>query len=165
MVCYIYLKIDGLELMINEDDSNDIKIFRIRFSPRWVKLAIQESGDYKVIKLNNRKFSHHRVIYYAHNQEWNISDSSKNNYIDHIDGDKTNNDIRNLRVVTCQQNSFNTRAKGYTWHKKDKKWIAKICLNKKNIYLGGFDTECEARNAYLEAKKKYHIMPQLVPKS
>ena len=161
MVCYIYLKIDGRELMINEDDSCDIKMFSIRFAPKWYKLTIgTRTGGYKTININNKPKRLHRVIYYAHNQEWNISDVSKNNYIDHIDGDIVNNDIINLRVVTQQQNTFNRHtAKGYYWSKQNEKWMAKIHLNKKSIYLGGFDTECEARNAYLEAKKKVHIMP------
>ena len=162
----IYLVIDGRELLVNEDDSNDIKILSTSLVPKWNRLTIgTRTGGYKVIQINRKHKRLHRFIYYAHNQGWNIYDSSKNNFIDHIDGDKTNNDIRNLRVVTCQQNSFNTRAKGYSWHKTNKKWIAKIRLNNKSIYLGYFDTEEEARNAYLEAKKKYHIMPQLVPKS
>ena len=167
MVCYIYFKIDGRELMINEDDSNDIKIFRTCFKPSWFQLTIgTRANGYKYIDINKNQKGLHRVIYYAHNQEWNISDVSANNFIDHIDGDETNNDIRNLRVVTSQQNQFNRHtAKGYTWHKTNKKWIAKIQLNNKTIYLGYFDTEYEARNAYLEAKKKYHIMPQLVLKS
>ena len=166
MVCYIYLKIDGRELMINEDDSNDIKILSTSLVPKWNPLTIATSPTgYKSIKINGINKRLHRFIYYAHNQGWNISDSSKNNYIDHIDGDKANNDIRNLRVVTSQQNSFNTRAKGISWNKFAKKWAAQIWLNRKRIHLGYFDTDYEARNAYLEAKKKYHIMPQLVLKS
>ena len=162
----IYLVIDGRELLINEDDSNDIKIRRIRFAPKWNQVTIGTlSTGYKAIYINDKRKTLHRVIYYAHNQDWNISDNSKNNYIDHIDGDIANNDIRNLRVVTCQQNNFNKRAKGYYWNKTKKKWIAQIGINQKTISLGHFDTEEEAHNAYLEAKKKYHIMPQLVPKS
>ena len=166
MVCYIYLKIDGRELMINEDDSNDIKILSTSLVPKWNKLAIGTLATiYKSIRINEKHKYLHRFIYYAHNQDWNISDNSKNNYIDHIDGDIANNDIRNLRVVTSQQNSFNTRAKGYYWHKSTKKWMAQIRLNNKHKYLGRFKTEEEAHNAYLEAKKKYHIIPQLVLKS
>ena len=160
MVCYIYLKIDGRELMINENDSNDIKIFRTRLTPNWFQLTIGTySRGYKSIQISGKNKRLHRVIYYAHNQDWNISDNSKNNYIDHIDGDIANNDIRNLRVVTSQQNSFNKRSKGYYWNKCAKKWMAQIGLNKKYKNLGCFDTEEEAHNAYLEAKKKYHIMP------
>ena len=166
----IYLVIDGRELLVNEDDNYDIKILSTSLVPKWNKLAIGTrrgagTGGYKAISINNKHKALHRVIYYAHNQEWNISDNSKNNYIDHIDGDIANNDIRNLRVVTSQQNSFNKRSKGYYWNKCAKKWMAQIGLNKKYKNLGCFDSEEEAHNAYLEAKKKYHIMPQLVPKS
>ena len=160
----IYLVIDGRELLVNEDDNYDIKILSTSLVPKWNKLAIGTrrgagTGGYKAISINNKHKALHRVIYYAHNQDWNIHDSSINNFIDHIDGDKTNNNISNLRVVTSQQNSFNTRAKGISWNKCAKKWGARIYLNRKKIHLGYFDTEEEAHNAYLEAKKKYHIIP------
>ena len=162
----IYLVIDGRELLVNEDDNYDIKILSTSLVPKWNKLAIETlSTGYKSIKINQKRKTLHRFIYYAHNREWNISDGSKNNYIDHIDGNRLNNDIINLRVVTSQQNNFNTRAKGFYWNKRDKKWMAKIGINKKQICLGYFHTEEEARNCYLEAKEKYHIMPQLVLKS
>ena len=161
MVCYIYLKINGREIMINEDDCNDIKMLSIRKIPKWKQVTIQDRGDgYKRINMNGKKLQLHRVIYYAHNQEWDIHDVSTNNKIDHIDGNKTNNNISNLRVVTAQQNQFNRHtAKGYSQSKLYNNWRAQIMLNKKNIHLGNFDTEEEARNAYLEAKKIYHIIP------
>lgn len=81
------------------------------------------------------------------------------NQIDHIDRNRSNNKISNLRIVTNQQNSFNTNAKGYYWDKHAKKYEAKISLNKKTIYLGLYNTEEEARQAYLDAKDKYHIIP------
>ena len=161
MVCYIYLKINGREIMINEDDCNDIKMLSIRYTPKWKQKKIQDRGDgYKRISMNGNKLLLHRVIYYAHNKEWDIHDVSKDNKIDHIDGIPANNNLSNLRVVTAQQNQFNRHtAKGYCWHKRDNKWRAEIAVNRKTIYLGYFDTEEEARNAYLEAKKIYHIMP------
>jgi hypothetical protein len=61
--------------------------------------------------------------------------------------------------VTNQQNHFNeTKAKGYCWHKPAKKWMAYIRLNGKGKNLGYYDTEDEARQAYLDAKKIYHII-------
>ena len=163
MVCYIYLKIKGREFMINEDDSNDIKMLSIRYTGKWKQVTIQDRGDgYKRINLNKKKLQLHRVIYYAHNKGWDIHDISKDNKIDHIDGNIANNNISNLRVVTSQQNMFNRHtAKGYSQSKLYNNWRAQIMLNKKNIHLGCFDTEEEARNAYLEGKKKYHIMPAL----
>ena len=78
------------------------------------------------------------------------------NQIDHINGIKTDNRILNLRNVTSKQNSWNrTKAKGYYWNKDRNKWQAQI-RGSKVISLGLFNTEQEARNAYLAAKEKYH---------
>lgn len=77
--------------------------------------------------------------------------------IDHINGDKTDNRISNLRKVTQSQNQWNSRgdSKGYT--KKGEKFLARIAVKGKDIKLGLYETEKEAAEAYLEAKKKYHI--------
>ena len=160
MVCYIHCKINGREIMINEDDSYDIKMLSTSKIPKWRQVKIQTyTQAYKYIHIGNRKFSHHRVIYYAHNKDFDILDVSKKNYLDHINRDRADNNISNLRVVTAQQNQFNIGGKGYSWCKRDNKWCAEIGVNFKSIYLGRFVTEEEARNAYLEAKKIYHIMP------
>lgn len=80
----------------------------------------------------------------------------KGKVIDHIDGNPLNNQKDNLRATTQAANLRNsTKAKGYTWVKKRNKWQAQIRLNYKQIYLGQFDTESEARNAYLKARKEY----------
>ena len=76
--------------------------------------------------------------------------------LDHINGIRNDNRICNLRSVTKQQNSWNrTKAKGYYWRKDRNKWQAQIKGNK-IIGLGLFNTEQEARNAYLKAKEIYH---------
>ncbi len=93
----------------------------------------------------------HRFIFYV------FYGKLPENHIDHINGDKSDNRITNLRDVTIQENHKNrTTAKGYYWNKRDKKWYAKIALNYKIIHLGYFDSEVEARQAYLDAKKIYH---------
>ena len=100
----------------------------------------------------------HRIMYLAHNPLWDILNVSTSNLIDHIDNNRTNNNIENLRVVNSQQNCFNRIAKGYYWVKRDKKWRARIIINYEAIHLGIFDTELEASNAYQTAKLKYHII-------
>jgi hypothetical protein len=81
------------------------------------------------------------------------------NQIDHKDGDRTNNKINNLREVNNQQNQQNrTKAKGYYFDKTTNKFCAHIGLNSKSINLGRYNTEGEARQAYLDAKKIYHII-------
>lgn len=95
----------------------------------------------------------HRLAWFLHYGE------IPKNQIDHIDGDRTNNKIENLRDVCHQQNQWNRKnAKGYNWNKKLQKHQAQIRINRKPIHLGVFDKEEDAQNAYLEAKKKYHII-------
>jgi hypothetical protein len=94
----------------------------------------------------------------AHQLAWYLYYNEVPNIIDHIDRNKQNNKIENLRNITHQQNTFNTNAKGYYLHKPTKKYRAYIRINNNLIGLGGFDTEIEAREAYLNAKKIYHII-------
>ena len=79
--------------------------------------------------------------------------------IDHIDHNKHNNLITNLRLGTNslnQQHRHVKYVKGYTWAKDTKKWQASIRINNKLIYLGQFEKEEDARQAYLKAKELYH---------
>ena len=78
--------------------------------------------------------------------------------IDHINRNKADNRICNLRNVTHQVNVWNTNAKGYYFNKARKKYCAKIKVNNKRLYLGCYDTPEEARQAYLNAKQKYHVI-------
>lgn len=84
--------------------------------------------------------------------------------IDHIDGHGLNNLRFNLRIVTKRQNLSNTKVHrgekqksskflGVYWHKKAGKWLAQIVFDKKHKYLGIFDKEEYAAQAYLEALK------------
>jgi len=66
--------------------------------PYWrVMKQSNPNGLHKSVYIGGKNYCVHRVIYYLHNQEWNIYDTTKNNAIDHIDGDKHNNSIDNLR--------------------------------------------------------------------
>jgi len=93
----------------------------------------------------------HQFIYWMYHNEVPIT-------IDHIDNNKSNNIISNLRNVDYTQNNLNTDrvklAKGTYYN--GSKYIARIQTYKKNINLGYFETEDEAKQAYLEAKKLYH---------
>lgn len=93
---------------------------------------------------------------YLHQYVWFYFNGVLPNIIDHINGNKKDNSLKNLRNVTAQQNQFNRlSAKGYYFCKN--KWRAMIRINNKLIHLGYFFTEIEARMAYLAAKKIYHI--------
>ena len=77
--------------------------------------------------------------------------------VDHINGIRHDNRLENLRLVTHQQNQHNyTKALGYSWHKQHNKWMAKIGIDGRGIHLGYFVNPEDARQAYLDAKSKYH---------
>jgi len=157
MLC-LSTTINGRKLRLNLR-SGEI-FMQFRNTGIWKVKSPYKDGDYLQMRIGNKNYKLHRIIYKIWNPEWDIEDGSiKNNSIDHINGNTTDNHIKNLRNVTQQHNCFNyTKAKGYYWNKQLKKWKAQIQLNGKNIYLGLFDLKEDARNAYLEAKKIYHII-------
>jgi hypothetical protein len=121
------------------------------------KVITTKTAGYVTVQLiiESKKYSirGHRLAWYLHYGHL------PNNSIDHIDGDRNNNKIKNLRDVTAQQNQWNhTKAKGYSWHKSSNKFCAYIKINKKMKHLGLFHTQQEARNAYLKAKEIYHVI-------
>jgi hypothetical protein len=85
-------------------------------------------------------------------------------HIDHINGDKTDNRIQNLRLANPAQNSWNMRKsvrntsgfKGVSWDEKNRLWCAQIQTHGKNKKLGRFSTKELAHAAYIDAAKKLH---------
>lgn len=161
---YINFKIDGRDLKIHKKKPDDIFMLKTHGggykmkNPKWNQIKVQNdiSTGYKRICINKKLYLLHRVNYFAWNQDWDIHDSSMDNFIDHEDKDNLNNNIENLRVVTNQQNLFNTNCKGYCYCKRNQKWYARIKINGKTKSLGYFLLEEEARQVYLDAKKIYH---------
>lgn len=97
------------------------------------------------------------VHLFGHQFAWYWVNKECVEQLDHINGIKNDNRICNLRPVTHQQNQFNKlTTNGYTFIEKSKKYRSRIMLNKKDIHLGYYNTEEEARNAYLAAKEIYH---------
>ena len=163
---YVEATINDRLIRINKNDSMDIYIWRDYYikTPKWVKkkptLTTDKKTGYKkyIMGINDKTCRLSRIVYKAHNNDWDITDTSDNNFIDHINNNSLDNRIENLRILTHQQNQFNTKAKGYSWCNRDKIWKAEIKLDYVKIYLGSFKEEADAKNAYLEAKEKYHII-------
>jgi hypothetical protein len=83
--------------------------------------------------------------------------------LDHINGDRSDNRIANLRSATWTQNARNSAKprtntsgfKGVCWCKKSHRWLAHIRINKRSKYLGSFETPEAAHAAYAKASEKY----------
>ena len=84
--------------------------------------------------------------------------------IDHVNGDKSDDRVENLQIVTHRANSstcfrsdrdsFSSEYAGVNWEKKLSKWRARIYHDEVHTHLGRYDTELEASNAYQEALSK-----------
>ena len=149
---YKFIELDGTKLFILKSGT----IFRWLNNSWKVVENVNNCHGYNRIGINKKMISRHRIMCYTFK---NLDINNPKQVIDHIDGDKLNNHIDNLRTVTNQQNQWNrTTAKGYYWDKKANKWCAKIKINGKTIHLGAYTDEESARKAYVDAKSIYHII-------
>ncbi len=116
---------------------------------------------YLQIKINHRVYSAHRLAMFLANGKWPIGE------VDHIDGNRLNNALANLRDVSRSVNSQNQRKAqsdnkssgllGVTWNKQHKKWQSKIMVNKVYHHVGLFDCSEVAHAAYIEKKRQLHV--------
>lgn len=117
---------------------------------------IKSKDSYGYIKINirlNKKI----VEVKAHRFAWfYVYGKLPTAVIDHINRDKTDNRLCNLRELSIQQNTFNREVKGYT--KVRNLYQAQITHNYKNKNLGYYKTEDDAKEAYLSAKKQLHTI-------
>lgn len=104
-------------------------------------------------KINKNKET---IAVLAHRLAWYLTYNELPNIIDHINHDKKDNRINNLRSVTTKQNTHNRTSLGYYYNKKSGKFQTQIMVNYESIYLGSFNTEIEAKQSYLNAKEIYH---------
>ncbi len=118
-----------------------------------------DKQGYVCIRFNNKKQSAHRLAWlYVHGE-------LPKHCVDHINGDRGDNRISNLRDVTPSVNlqnqkkatARNTRGLlGACWNKSVNKWQSQIVVKGKFKYLGIFDTPELAHQAYLTAKRELH---------
>jgi len=113
--------------------------------------TINDRG-YRLIAIDKRR-------YRAHHLAWLWVYGYLPKYLDHIDGDKANNRISNLRECTHTENMHNTnlnKLKGFTKHEKTGLFRAKIKFHGEEFSLGYFKTPEEASQRYFMVKAALH---------
>jgi hypothetical protein len=144
--------------MLSKEELNDIFEYKngdlIRKKTR--KIIKSPVNGYFRATINKKIYLAHRIIFMMHH-------GFVPKIIDHINGNRSDNRIDNLRVASNNQNAWNRIAnknstnpiKGIRLH-KDNKWEARIQVNKKSKYLGVFDDIELAELVVVEARNKYH---------
>jgi hypothetical protein len=111
---------------------------------------------YCVITINGKKIHGHRLVWLWHGKELPEQ-------IDHINGDRKNNRIENLRAANCVTNAFNSKLKsnnksgikGVSWCNTYKKWIVQIYAFKKKV-TGRFKSLEEAVAFAKQKRQELH---------
>ena len=138
---------------------HNCRIWNAKFAGREAFTAI--SKGYRVGALLGQNYLAHRVI-------WALCFGTfPDNQIDHINGDRSDNRLENLRSVSNRENCKNqgsrsdnsTGVTGVYWFKRDSRWVASICADGTQIHLGYFDKFDDAVSARKAAERKYGFHP------
>jgi hypothetical protein len=114
-------------------------------------------GRYQHIKFDQELHKFHRAVFMYHNGYLPQT-------IDHLNGNKLDNRIENLRPATYAENNFNkgitktnkSGVKGVCWLKKRNKWNVSVSLGGKIVVQKRFDNLELAELVAMEARDKYH---------
>ena len=126
------------------------------YSRRTGRLLQSLDDGYVVLNIGGAAYRGHRVAWALYYGEW------PNGILDHEDRNRSNNRIKNLRIVTQRENQYNRVAQrnnksGYKGvSRRGKRWRAQIEVNSKNIHLGYYDTPEMADKAYRLYEAQVH---------
>jgi hypothetical protein len=149
---------DLVKKHIRYEDGNLYWIdFSIRPTAKTGPIGYKCKSGYVVIKFMKKTTTVHRIIFLYHHGYLPKG-------IDHINGDKSDNRIENLRDASHCQNMWNVKKKaantsgykGVSFHKPAKKWISQIKKDNKHYYLGLFDCPKKAYEAYCNKALELH---------
>ena len=135
------------------------RVKRKKASPGSVAGAINGKG-YRYISFDNVSYRANRLAWFYAFGKWPAGQ------IDHINGNRDDNRLANLRDVTGRANSQNrlganknnsVRLLGVCYRPKTEKWKAQISVGGRSIHLGYFLTAEEAQAAYMRAKSSMHV--------
>ena len=129
---------------------------------RILKPSIDANGYYTVSlckdgKSNTKKI--HTLV-----ADYFIANPYNKPFVDHINNNKLDNNVRNLRYATNQENQMNSKLsskntsnyKGVIFYKPSNKWRAQIMINGKNKHLGYFDKIEDAINVRVKKVKEVY---------
>jgi hypothetical protein len=99
-----------------------------------------QSAGYVYIRIDGTKYLAHRLAFLYMTGKWPEA------YVDHINHVRTDNRWENLRIASRADNMRNASRyvsnssghHGVSWKPRDKIWVARICVDGRNIHIGSF---------------------------
>lgn len=108
------------------------------------------NNGYVSIRIHGREYGAHRLAWFYVYGVWPEND------IDHINRNRSDNRIVNLRAATRAQNLQNIRYHGAYWYAARRVWRVSIRVDGKRIWVGDYDDHADAVVARQNAVLKYH---------
>lgn len=153
------MKYERLKELLHYDPESGIFTWKVsRGTVKYNSTAGSvNSRGYILIKIDGVKYLAHRLAWLY------VYGYCPENIIDHIDRDKLNNKIINLREVSrsCNVRNSNNRkdntsgVKGVYWSNIERRWKSSISINNETKHLGTFNTLNDAVKARYEAEQTY----------
>ena len=143
------------ELFLYDNGVLRNKQIRGRRAKVGTSVGCRDSYGYLTVTINRKVYKVHRVIYAMFNDT--VPD-----IIDHINGDKADNRIENLRPATAQQNGYNRKVNFTSTtqiknvHLLEGKWMAQCQANGVRRYLGVYCNIEDAIAAVTKFRDTYH---------
>lgn len=106
------------------------------------RLDYHDKEGYYAVYYLGKKYIAHRLAWYLSYGTWPTM------LIDHIDRDKGNNRLENLREVNVEGNQRNKGQRGYFFDKRTKKWRVEWSYNNNKVNVRSYSSEEEADLAY-----------------
>ncbi|NOD87414.1 MULTISPECIES: HNH endonuclease [unclassified Ruegeria] len=156
-ILLLYCPVTGLFWWKEREDKPDY------WNARWANKQTFTTVDRK----GYMRGAVERFPLYAHRAAWAIMYETWPDYIDHINGDRSDNRILNLRNVTPSDNQKNQKRRldnssgviGVSFHKHMRKWQAQICSHGKQHHLGVFNDKTAAIAARKAAEIEFGFHP------
>jgi hypothetical protein len=118
----------------------------------------QHNKGYLSAEVDGTAYLVHRLAWCMYFGEW------PNGFIDHVNLDKQDNRIENLRIAYRSSNNCNqfvradntSGVKGVSWHARVGKWQARVQVRSKRTHIGYFDSLEQAEQAAIAVRSTQH---------
>jgi len=157
--------LEQLQELLNVNAETGEVVWRVARNSRggFVKPGVaagwNDSHGYRTVTVMQRDIKLHRLVWLFVHGKWPVGQ------IDHVNGNRSDNRISNLREASATVNTQNyhglrrhntSGVTGVYWDKRRTVWVAQISASKKHIHLGQFASKDEAAAAVKAARSKYH---------